>query len=142
MSFIFTLIFIISFLMLTLGFSCCSLSNSLISPSIFLKYILLIFLKRGRERDRELETSMMREKHRSAASCTLPTGNVPTTQVHALDRNRTRDPSVRRLTLYPLRHTSQGFPSILNDSLAGYSILGFSPLLCITLCISFHSLLA
>ncbi|KAK1337425.1 hypothetical protein QTO34_002051 [Cnephaeus nilssonii] len=31
---------------------------------------------RGRERDRELET-LMREKHRSAASCTPPTGDVP-----------------------------------------------------------------
>ncbi|XP_059561946.1 dynein light chain roadblock-type 1 isoform X5 [Myotis daubentonii] len=33
----------------------------------------------------------MREKHRLAASCTSPTGNVPATQVHALDRNRTWD---------------------------------------------------
>ncbi|KAK1330033.1 hypothetical protein QTO34_010218 [Cnephaeus nilssonii] len=33
----------------------------------------------GRERDRELETSMI-EKHRSAASCTTPTGDVPTTK--------------------------------------------------------------
>nr|KAF6272614.1 zinc finger protein 576 [Pipistrellus kuhlii] len=31
---------------------------------------------RGGERDRELETSM-REKHRPAASCTPPTGDVP-----------------------------------------------------------------
>ncbi|KAK1335312.1 hypothetical protein QTO34_004897 [Cnephaeus nilssonii] len=35
--------------------------------------------KRGRERDRELETSM-REKHRSVASCTPPTGDVPATK--------------------------------------------------------------
>ncbi|KAK1331939.1 hypothetical protein QTO34_007616 [Cnephaeus nilssonii] len=35
--------------------------------------------QRGRERDRELETSM-REKHRSAASCTPPTGDVPATK--------------------------------------------------------------
>nr|KAF6348691.1 histidyl-tRNA synthetase 2, mitochondrial [Myotis myotis] len=34
----------------------------------------------GRERDRELETSM-REKHRPAASCTPPTGDVPATKV-------------------------------------------------------------
>ncbi|KAK1347077.1 hypothetical protein QTO34_000941 [Cnephaeus nilssonii] len=53
---------------------------------------------RGRERERELETSM-REKHPSAASCTPPTGDVPATKVHALDRNRTRDPSVHRPTL-------------------------------------------
>ncbi|XP_054581044.1 uncharacterized protein LOC129151151 [Eptesicus fuscus] len=62
---------------------------------------------RGRERDKELETSM-REKHRSAASCTPPTGDVPATKVHALDRNRTWDPSVRRLMLYPLSQTGQG----------------------------------
>ncbi|XP_054566161.1 probable RNA polymerase II nuclear localization protein SLC7A6OS isoform X4 [Eptesicus fuscus] len=35
---------------------------------------------RGRERDRELETSMG-EKHRSAASCTSPTGDVPATKM-------------------------------------------------------------
>nr|KAF6278874.1 hypothetical protein mMyoMyo1_010208 [Myotis myotis] len=62
------------------------------SASNFLKniYFMGFFLQRGRERDRELETSM-RKKHRSAASCTLPTGDVPTTKVHALDRNRTWD---------------------------------------------------
>nr|KAF6369309.1 hypothetical protein mMyoMyo1_010673 [Myotis myotis] len=65
------------------------------------------FLQRGRERDRELETSM-REKHRPAASCTLPTGDVPATQVHALDRNRTWDLSVRRPTLYPPSQTGFG----------------------------------
>ncbi|ELK29802.1 Transcription initiation factor TFIID subunit 7-like protein [Myotis davidii] len=56
-----------------------------------IKKVENLTLKRGRERDRELETSM-REKHRSAASCTSPTRDVPTTQVHALDRNRTWDP--------------------------------------------------
>ncbi|XP_054564373.1 lysosomal-associated transmembrane protein 4B isoform X2 [Eptesicus fuscus] len=35
---------------------------------------------RGREKDRELETSM-KEKHQSAASCTPPTGDVPATKV-------------------------------------------------------------
>ncbi|KAK1327815.1 hypothetical protein QTO34_012723, partial [Cnephaeus nilssonii] len=45
----------------------------------------------GRERDRELETSM-REKHQSAASCTPPTGDVPTTKVHALDRESNLGP--------------------------------------------------
>ena len=44
------------------------------------------FLQRGRERDRELEASM-KENHRSAASCTISTGDVPATKVHALDRN-------------------------------------------------------
>ncbi|ELK28488.1 hypothetical protein MDA_GLEAN10008673 [Myotis davidii] len=51
----------------------------------------------------------MREKHRLAASCTPPTGDVPATKVHALDRNRTWDPLVHRPTLYPLSQTSQGF---------------------------------
>nr|KAF6272081.1 hypothetical protein mMyoMyo1_010880 [Myotis myotis] len=50
----------------------------------------------------------MREKHRPAAPCTLPTGDVPATKAHALDRNRTRDPSVRRPTLYPLSQTGFG----------------------------------
>ncbi|ELK31492.1 Serine/threonine-protein kinase Chk2 [Myotis davidii] len=63
--------------------------------------------KRERERDRELETSM-REKHQSAASCTSPTGDVPATQVHALDRNRTWDPSVHKPMLYPLSQTGFG----------------------------------
>ena len=48
----------------------------------------------------------MREKQ--SASCTLPTGDVPATKVHALDRNQTWDPSVRRLTLYPLSQTGFG----------------------------------
>ncbi|KAK1328565.1 hypothetical protein QTO34_012138 [Cnephaeus nilssonii] len=43
--------------------------------------------QRGRERDRELETSM-REKHRSAASCTPPSGDVPATKV---EESRTRN---------------------------------------------------
>ncbi|EPQ13455.1 Kinetochore-associated protein 1 [Myotis brandtii] len=49
---------------------------------IFFFFFLIYFidfLQRGRERDREPETSM-REKHRSAASCTSPTGDVPATQ--------------------------------------------------------------
>nr|KAF6374361.1 hypothetical protein mPipKuh1_009580 [Pipistrellus kuhlii] len=74
----------------------------------FLKKIYFIdFVQRGRERDGELETSM-RESHRSAASCTPPPGDMPTTKVHALDRNRTRDPSVPKPTLYPLSQTSPG----------------------------------
>ena len=63
------------------------------------KIYFIDFLQRGGERDRELETSM-REKHQPAASCTPPTGDVPTTNVHALDLNRTWDLSVRRLALY------------------------------------------
>ena len=50
---------------------CHPVSFSFLFLSFFLslKYILLIFLQRGRERDRELET-LMKENHRSAASCT------------------------------------------------------------------------
>ncbi|CAK6448190.1 unnamed protein product [Pipistrellus nathusii] len=51
----------------------------------------------------------MREKHRSAASCTPPTGDVPATKIHALDQNRTQDLSVHRLTLYSLSQTSFGY---------------------------------
>ena len=59
-------------------------------PGVLKNTYFIDFLQRGRERERELETSM-REKHPSAASCTPPTGDVPTTKVHALDRNRTWD---------------------------------------------------
>nr|KAF6343082.1 hypothetical protein mPipKuh1_010790 [Pipistrellus kuhlii] len=69
--------------------------------------IFYYFLQRGREKDRELET-LMREKHQSAASCALPTGDVPATKIHALDWNQTWDPSVSRPTLYPLSQTGQG----------------------------------
>nr|KAF6355354.1 hypothetical protein mMyoMyo1_011516 [Myotis myotis] len=85
-----------------------STSSLFICFLVFLKIYFIDFLQRGRERDRELETSM-REKHRSAASCTSPTGDVPATQVHALDRNRTWDPSVRRPTLYPSSQTGFGY---------------------------------
>nr|KAF6311940.1 hypothetical protein mPipKuh1_009124 [Pipistrellus kuhlii] len=64
------------------------------------KYIFINFLQRGRERDSK--------KHRSAASCTAPTGDVPTTKAHALDQNQTWDPSVRRLTLYLLSQADLG----------------------------------
>nr|KAF6267199.1 hypothetical protein mMyoMyo1_011825 [Myotis myotis] len=76
-----------------------------VSLSVILFLIYFIdFLQRGRERDRELETSM-REKHRSAASFTLPTWDEPATKVHALDQNRTWDPLVRRPMLCPLKQT-------------------------------------
>nr|KAF6387641.1 hypothetical protein mMyoMyo1_008109 [Myotis myotis] len=73
----------------------------------FFNIYFIDFSQRGREKDRALETSM-REKHQSAASCTPPTGDVPATKAHALDRNRTWDLSVRRPTFYPLSQTSQG----------------------------------
>ncbi|ELK27301.1 GTP cyclohydrolase 1 [Myotis davidii] len=81
-----------------------------LNSSSFLPYVSRN-VWRGREKDRELGTSM-REKHRSAASCTLPTGDVPATKVHALDRNRTWDPSARRPTLYLLSQTD-----VLNDAI-------------------------
>nr|KAF6353600.1 hypothetical protein mPipKuh1_010513 [Pipistrellus kuhlii] len=71
------------------------------------KIYFIDFVQRGRERDRELETSM-RESHRLAASCTPPTGDMPATKVHALDRNRTRDSPVPKPTLYPLSQTGLG----------------------------------
>ena len=72
--------------------------------SLFLKMYFIDLLRRGREREREQEISM-REKHRPAASCTPPIGDVPATKVHALDRNRTWDPSIPRAMLYPLSQT-------------------------------------
>ena len=65
------------------------------------------FLQSGRERDRDLDTSI-KEIHRSAASCTTPNGDVPATKVHALDQNQTLDPSARKPTLYPLSQTGFG----------------------------------
>ena len=90
------------------------LTSSLVYQLLYylLKNILLIFVQRGRERDREQETSM-RESHRSAASCTPPTGDMPATKVHALDRNRTRVPSDPKPTLYPLSQTGLG-PVLVN----------------------------
>nr|KAF6331844.1 hypothetical protein mPipKuh1_008153 [Pipistrellus kuhlii] len=64
-------------------------------------------LEREEERGIELETSM-KENHRSTASCTPRTGDVPATKVHALDRNRTWDLSVCRLTLYLLNQNGLG----------------------------------
>nr|KAF6392555.1 hypothetical protein mPipKuh1_007756 [Pipistrellus kuhlii] len=55
------------------------------------------FLQRGRERDRELETQM-REKHRSAASHTHPTGDVPATKAHVPHWNPTFNPQAQALS--------------------------------------------
>ncbi|KAK1327842.1 hypothetical protein QTO34_012750 [Cnephaeus nilssonii] len=65
-----------------------ALTRVAISFFFFLIYFI-DFLQRGRERDRELETSM-REKHRSAASCTPPTGDVPATKADALSTEPNR----------------------------------------------------
>nr|KAF6355291.1 hypothetical protein mMyoMyo1_011462 [Myotis myotis] len=90
----------------------------------FLKIYFIDFLQRGRERERESETSM-REKHRSAASCTSPTGDMPATQVHAPDRNRTWDPSVHRLTLHPPSQTGFGICYSILDKIA--DLMSFHP---------------
>ena len=84
--------------------SCFQTQLALGEGNIFKKIYFIDFLQRGRERDRELETSM-REKHQPAASCTPPTEDVPATNVHALDWNRTWDLSVHRPMLYPLSQT-------------------------------------
>lgn len=47
---------------------------------------LIYFPQRGRERNREPETSM-REKQQPVASCTPPTGFGPPTYAHAFHRN-------------------------------------------------------
>nr|KAF6302544.1 hypothetical protein mPipKuh1_009299 [Pipistrellus kuhlii] len=90
-----------------------------LSTCFYFLIYFIDFVQRGKERDRELETSM-RESHRSAASCAPPTGDVPTTKVHALDRNRTRDLAVPKPTLYPLSQTGFGvflfFKYILIDT--------------------------
>nr|KAF6267037.1 hypothetical protein mPipKuh1_008595 [Pipistrellus kuhlii] len=68
---------------------------------------LIFFLEREGKRERNVD---VRETHGWAVSGPGPRAGVqePATQVRALDRNRTRDPAVRRLTLYPLSHTGQG----------------------------------
>nr|KAF6285914.1 hypothetical protein mMyoMyo1_009473 [Myotis myotis] len=88
----------------------------------FLKIYFIDSLQRGRKRDRKLET-LMREKHRSAASCTPPTGDVHASKAHAPDRNRTWDPRIHRPTLYPLSQTSQGSLCFLMSLARGSSIL-------------------
>nr|KAF6374274.1 hypothetical protein mPipKuh1_009497 [Pipistrellus kuhlii] len=54
----------------------CMYDQEMIGVSLliaFFKKIYFVFLQKGRESYKELETSM-REKHRSAASCTPPLG--------------------------------------------------------------------
>ena len=73
--------------------------------SFFKKDFLNLFLERGREGEREVD------KHQSeVASCTSPIlGTWPATQAYALTGNQTSDPSVCRLALNLLSHTSQGY---------------------------------
>ena len=80
---------------------------------LFFKYILLIFY---REEGREIESQKHRwERHWPAASCTPPTGDVPATNIHALNWNQTWDLSVCRPMLYPLSQTSFSPISILKN---------------------------
>ena len=66
---------------------CLEFENEANFPLIFykpfhhFKIYFIDFVQRGRERDRELETSM-RESYQSAASSTPPTGDMPATNVH------------------------------------------------------------
>ena len=70
---------------------------------VFLKILFIHFRQRGRETERE------GEKHQCVvASQVPPTRDLPTTQACALTGNPTSNPLVRRLTLNPLSHTSQG----------------------------------
>ena len=74
----------------------------MLMPS-FKKKILFISRERGRQGEREEETSM--------CGCLwhVPLlGTWPPTQACALTGNRTGDPLVRRLALNPLNYTSQG----------------------------------
>ena len=88
----------------------------LLTSCVVFKIYFIDFLQRGRERDRELETSM-RENHRPAASCTPPTGDVPATKVHALDQNRTWDLLEHRPMLYPLSQTGLGCDWLLTSKI-------------------------
>ena len=71
---------------------------------IFLKKIyLFIFRERGREKERDRNINVW-----------LPLAHPqleiwPATQAHALTGNRTGDPLVHRLALYPLSHNSQSW---------------------------------
>ena len=69
----------------------------------FKDFYLFIFREKGREGERD------GEKYQCVVSSNAPPlGTWPTTQACALTGNRTGDPLVRRLTLNPLSHTSQG----------------------------------
>ncbi|ELK35454.1 Tetraspanin-12 [Myotis davidii] len=66
---------------------------------------LLLLAWRGREREREIETSVMRNIDQLPPACPLLRIEL-TTWAGALDRNPTWDPLVHGLTLYPLSQTS------------------------------------
>ena len=75
----------------------------------FLKrFYLFTFRERGRDGEREGETSKC-ERHMDWWPLTSPQlGTWPATQACALARDQTSDLSVCRLALSPLNHTSQG----------------------------------
>ena len=80
----------------------------------FLRFCSLIFKEGGKDRGREGEKQWC-EKHRSVASCTLPTRDLSSaTRACALTGNQTSNLSVCRPALNPLSHTSQGSSFILD----------------------------
>ena len=77
--------------------------------SFFLKIFknfLILRERKGKEKERE--TSMCSRNIDQLPLAHPQLGTQPTTQARTLNGNRTGDPSVRRLTLSPLSHTSQG----------------------------------
>ena len=78
------------------------------SDFYFFKDFIYSFLERGKGREKEKEM-LMCERHINHLPLTrTQLGTWPTTQVCALAGDRTDDLLVRRLTLNPLSHTSQG----------------------------------
>lgn len=79
-------------------------------------FLTLIFRQSEGWGETEKETSMW-EKHIDwvppTYAWTRP-GMEPTTEVHALDRNQSQEPSVRRLTLYSQSQTGFGPTAVLN----------------------------
>ena len=77
--------------------------------SFFKRFYLFIFRERGREGERERNINVW------LTLAHLLLWTWPTTQACALTRNPTSDPSVCRLALNPLSHTSQGYRSFFKD---------------------------
>ena len=87
---------------------------ALLSLFIFSRFKLFTFRERGREGDRERETSVC-ELHWLVASPQMETW--PATQACALTRNQTGDHSMCQPGLNPLSYTSRGSSvSLLKNS--------------------------